>query len=143
MALDTDKTKDTLFGGIKKAAMVKEQPPTIPTPPAAIICDIPTQRDNIDPTFEKDPRTLPKWQQLDKVTVLLSTEQKEGLDRVAKKLMKFRSNQLRGIEEKERITANTILRSLIDNFLELEDSLQLETLTSEKEVREWIANVFK
>jgi hypothetical protein len=57
--------------------------------------------------------------------------------------MKFRSNQLKGIEEKERITANTILRSLIDNFLEVEDSLQLETLTSEKEVKEWISKVFK
>jgi len=35
-----------------------------------------------------------------------------------------------------------LLRSLIDNFLELEDALQ-QTLTLEKEVREWIANVFK
>lgn len=137
MALDTGKAKDSLFGNIKKP---KEETPTIEIPEAKTE-PVLTQQEQKGDVVGKESK--PKWQQLDKVTVLLSTEQKEGLDRVAKKLMKFRSNELRGIEEKERITANTILRSLIDNFLCLEDSLQLETLTSEKEVKEWIAKVFK
>lgn len=138
MALDTKETQNSLFGGLKKkkeetyAVKVKSE---VPTEPEAQPKE---QRSSV--TIKESKA---KWQQLDKVTVLLTTEQKEGLDRVAKKLMKFRSNQLKGIEEKERITANTILRSLIDNFLEQEDVLQLETLTSEKDVREWTSKVFK
>jgi hypothetical protein len=136
MALDTKETQNSLFGGLKKK---KEE-----TPAVKIKSEAPTESESQPKGSSVTVKeSKAKWQQLDKVTVLLTTEQKEGLDRVAKKLMKFRSNQLKGIEEKERITANTILRSLIDNFLEQEDVLQLETLTSEKEVREWTSKVFK
>ncbi|MFI5344201.1 MAG: hypothetical protein ACHQUC_08275, partial [Chlamydiales bacterium] len=55
--------------------------------------------------------------------------------------MKFRSKQLKGNEEKERITANTIIRALIENFLEFENSLELEVLVSENDVCDWLSRM--
>ena len=97
-------------------------------------------RNKSDPQELKSPppeHTLPKWQSLDKVTVLLTTEQKEGLDRVAKKLMKYRSRDLKGDENKERITANVLIRALVENFLSKEESIPMEVLSTEKDVLAW------
>lgn len=84
----------------------------------------------------------PKWQSLDKVTVLLSAEQKEGLDRVAKRIMKFRSDATKGSQDKERITANTLMRVLIDVFLEKENQLPMEVITNEETARKWVEKLF-
>lgn len=144
MAINTNDTKDSLFGALKKA--VKPVPKEIDLAQEKIFKE-PENASSSPYTShikESNPAisALPKWQTFDKVTTLLTSDQKEGLDRIAKKLMKYRSKQLKGLDNKERITANTLIRSLIDNFLELEDSLHFETLTSEKEVKEWIAKVF-
>lgn len=134
MALDKDATKDSLFGGLKKTAKHAPAEETIVVQPSpAPSASITTQ----------DPATAPKWQQLDKVTVLLTAEEKEGIDRIARRLMKHRSNALKGKQDKERITANSLIRCLIDVFLEKEESLELEIITSENEVREWVRKVFK
>jgi hypothetical protein len=149
MAINTNDTKNSLFGGLKKAIKPVPQEEDLIQEKIFQEPEKETKQESSSPYISNpiehnpDISTLPKWQTLDKVTTLLTSDQKEGLDRIAIKLMKYRSKQLKGLDNKERITANTLIRSLIDNFLELEDSLQFETLTSEKEVKKWIAKIFK
>jgi hypothetical protein len=56
--------------------------------------------------------------------------------------MKFRSRNLKGNDSKERITANTLMRALIDIFLEKENHLSMEILVDEDDVRKWITKLF-
>lgn len=78
-----------------------------------------------------------------KVTVLFTTEQKEGLDRIAKKLMKYRSKQLKGYANKERITSNMLIRALIQNFVKRENLIELSALSNEEDVIKLVENVFR
>lgn len=141
--IDTTATKNSLFGGLK----VEAKPLEIVTEAKAV----PEEKPVLVKIIEADSKTKPeqvksnnsKWQTLDKVNVLLTTDQKDGLDRVAKKIMKHRSKQLKGRDGKERITANTLIRALIDHFLELEGSFETEVMLSEKDVQEWVRSVFK
>jgi hypothetical protein len=48
---------------------------------------------------------------------LLTAEQKANLDELAKKIMKSRNKDL--MKNRERITANTVLRAMLDNFLSI------------------------
>lgn len=147
MAIDTSETKNSLFGGIKKTAKQSSAAEHL------VFQIEENQEDTVEiktPTKQEESvhtqvtgAAQPKWQTFDKVTALLTSEQKEGLDRIAKKMMKFRSKALKGESEKERITANTIIRALINNFLQLEESVQMEILTSENDVNEWIKKIFK
>jgi len=136
MAIDSQETKNSLFGGLKKDPIINQ--PEHQATPEKINKEI----ISIEEKSNDSEQSLPKWQSLDKVTALLTTEQKEGLDRVAKKIMKYRSRNLKGNESKERITANTLIRGLIENFLALEDSLQMEILSSEEDVYKWIKIIF-
>jgi hypothetical protein len=113
MALDTGNAKDKLFGNLKKEKIEPKE-------------ELPEKEEQI-----------PKWQSFDKVTTLLTPEQKAGLDAVARSLMKYRSSRTKG-KDKERITSNTLIRALIDAFLEKKDSYQLEVLITEEEVKKWI-----
>jgi len=149
MAINTGDTKNSLFGALKKSAKQasqtgdslhqKEGRQEIAIEPKEN-----TGREHLIPPSESTPESIqPKWQTFDKVTVLLNTEQKNGLDRVAKKLMKFRAKDLKGRNDKERITTNTLIRALIDNFLQLEEAMQMEVLTSENDVSRWLKRMFK
>ena len=149
MAIDTGETKNSLFGGIKKTA---KQSSTIDAvvlkkeETQENITEIKEQKKQEDAVYTLAGETIqPKWQTFDKVTALLTSEQKEGLDRIAKKIMKFRSKVLKGESEKERITANMLMRALINNFLQMEESsqTQMEILSSEKDVNEWVKKMFK
>jgi hypothetical protein len=115
MALDRA-AGDSLFGNIKKK-------PALQSDTTAEIVS----------SNEHPEKIRAKWQTFDKISVLLTPEQKEGLDRLARKLMKSRPKGAG-----ERITANMLVRSLIENFLALEDSLKLEALKSEDEVQDWM-----
>lgn len=137
MAINPQETKNKLFGGLKKE-------------PIIIHPEQPSEKDNNLKEVDRQKETiivpeseLPKWQSLDKVTTLLTPEQKEGLDRIARKIMKFRSKQLKGVDTKERITANTVIRALVENLLEREELLQMEVLSDENDVHAWIRKVFK
>jgi hypothetical protein len=149
MALD-DGVGDSLFKNIKKQAPQANQNALHPQP-----VEKDSERSAQDVAFpepqkplaqkqvqQQEAQAVPKWQTLDKVMVLLTTEQKEGLDRIAKRIMKFRSKEIKG-QEKERITANTLIRALVDNFLKHEESVQLEVVTSEDDVKEWVRKLFK
>lgn len=130
MALDKD-TGNTLFGNIKKKDSEKQE-------------DFVNSKTIFEETETiKNHLSKAKWEQFDKVTTLLTSEQKEGLDRIAKKLMKYRSKELKGKDNKERITANMLIRALIENFLHVEETIQLEVLSSEEEVYKWIFKVLE
>ncbi len=136
MAIDRASTKDSLFGGLKKTEK--------PTPQVESESNEAehSHKAAIEIKQPDNDQALPKWQTLDKVTVLLSTEQKDGLDRIAKKIMKHRAKESKGME-KERITTNTLIRALVDNFLEIERSSKPDIITTESDVREWIKKMFK
>jgi hypothetical protein len=90
---------------------------------------------------EQQQRRLAKWETLDRVTVLLTEEQKEGLDKLARRLMKFRAKETRGNPDKERITSNSIIRALIDIFLEHATDTPLEVISSEEDLKVWVYTV--
>lgn len=142
MAIDTKKARDSLFGGVSR----KEMHPVPSTTPKSPTINLPEK--DPDPEQLNDrldvgrSQLVPKYQTFDKVTALLTTEQKDGLDRVAKRIMKQRANVIKG-HNKERITANTIIRALIDNFLEFEGSIENDVISSESDVCEWIKKMFK
>lgn len=152
MAIDTNETKDSLFGNFKKISKPSPFSKEVKT-------DSETGQEIEDvsvfpatgksaaakllPVNLAGSEIMPKWQSFDKVTALLTSDQKNGLDQIAKKLMKYRSRELKGIEEKERITANTIIRALIENFLKVENFIDLEVLSSEADVLEWVKKAFK
>lgn len=149
MAIDKDSAKNSLFGNIKKAAeqekihALPQQEQQAQSPQASNPQHI-EEQEPIANQARKSPETWkskPKWQSFDKVTTLLTTEQKSGLDRIAKKIMKFRSSKLKGNDDKERITANTLIRALVENLISLETSMPMETLSSEKDVQEWVRKV--
>lgn len=127
MALDKN-AGDSLFGGIKKNAEKG-----IVNNPAPIK----------EHTKQPDEQAQARWKELDKVTVLLETEQKEALDRISKSIMKYRSNALKGNDNKERITTNTLIRALIDNFIQIADKIEMDIISSEEEAREWVGKAFK
>jgi len=141
MAINPQDTKNSLFGGLKKEPKAEA---IIIQPESEQIEDtiaIKEESANVTPQEVKEnipEPALPKWASLDKVTVLLTTEQKEGLDRVAKKIMKYRSRDLKGIDAKERITANMLIRALVENFLSKEERFPTEILSSEEDVYEWV-----
>jgi len=134
MAIDPNETKNSLFGGLKKAE------PTPEIEPEKIKQPEPIQQ-TVEEPKQQEEKAEQKWQSFDKVTALLTTEQKEGLDRVAKKIMKYRSRDLKGHESKERITANTLIRALIDIFLEKEADSDMKILADEEAVKEWVKSL--
>ncbi|HEY4830951.1 MAG TPA: hypothetical protein VIH61_00085 [Waddliaceae bacterium] len=125
-AINQEDTKNTLFGNCKntsKEVIVPQQP----------------QRLNETATGQK----IAKYQNYDKVTALLTPEQKLGLDRVVKRIMKHRASALKGSADKERITANTLLRALIEHFLKSEPGKQMDVLACEEDVYKWITKLYE
>lgn len=127
MAIDQEEAKSTLFGNSRNQTKANNRP-----------------KKEMAIEARKEPLSEPaKWETLDRVTVLLTEEQKDGLDKLARKLMKFRAKETRGNPDKERITANTFIRVLIDNLLERETGLPLEVVSSEEELKLWTSKLFK
>lgn len=150
MAIDTSETRNSLFGSVKKAAKsVSSAEESTLSKEDSQESSLEAKKTNKHERPEEQAKNAPgvenqpKWQTFDKVTTLLTSEQKEGLDRVAKKIMKFRSKQLKGNDNKERITTNTLIRVLIDIFLQREQKHDFqEVVSSEDDVREWVRKLF-
>ena len=79
MAIDTDDTKNSLFGGLskseKKTSHVKHEKQVVEHPREEKTSEEVEQPQGISSTA--------KYTTFDKVTALLTTEQKESLDRIA------------------------------------------------------------
>lgn len=131
MALDKQETSNSLFGNIKKAT---KQPPKEVIP--ASLGGLEVKSELVAPTNEE-------WEFIERITLPLSVEQKEGVDRIAKNIMRNRSKSPFNKEKRERITANTIIRVLIDNLLEKEELLAGAAVNTEEEARLWVKRVFK
>jgi hypothetical protein len=125
MPINRDEVKNTLFGGIKKSQTLEVQKQ-------------PTPKENKFASSE-----LPKWKTFEKVTVLLSSKQKDAIDELSKKLMRYRSQKGSMPESRERITANSIFRSIVDIFIEKSDALDMTAVQNEEELMVWIRQVFK
>jgi hypothetical protein len=143
MAIDTGKTKDSLFGNIAKKGAPKPQPqePDAKQEVEAQKPPPPQEMAKADPPAKES--SPPKYQTFAKVTALLTTEQKDGLDRIAKKIMRHRAKEIKGQDNRERITANTLIRALIDNFLDREEAAQVEVLSSEEDAHAWVRKVLR
>jgi hypothetical protein len=125
MPIDRNEAKNTLFGGLKKSHTPEEKKQQTP-------------KENKFASSE-----LPKWRTFEKVTVLLSSEQKDAIDELSKKFMRYRSQQASTPESRERITANSIFRSLLSIFIEKSKSLDMTAVQNEEELAEWVRQVFK
>ena len=106
--------------------------------------DKPQKKKTIKPQIKKTTEKFkgsdtPKWEKLWKVGTLLERNQKSFLDNLALKIM---SNRARcKSNDKERITTNTILRSLV-RVLELhEDKLETDNIKNEDELTERLKKI--
>ncbi len=127
MAIDREETKNQLFGGFQKSRtseVQKEKDPAI----------------SID---KSETSKLPKWKTLEKVTILLTSEQKDHMDDVARKLMRFRHKGCSPLDDKERITANSVVRVILDNVIERIDALEIQNIRTENELKTWMSGLFK
>lgn len=110
MAIDAEETKNMLFG-----VLPKSKTPKLPNLSTSEVAE-----------------SEPKWRRLEKVTVLMTGAQKDALDEMARKLMRFR------VSGDERITANTIIRALLDVTLPAMQDLPLSPVSDEKELAAWL-----
>ena len=127
MAIDREETKNQLFGGFQKSRtpeVQKEKSPVV----------------SID---KSETSKLPKWKTLEKVTILLTSEQKDHMDDVARKLMRFRQKGCSPLDDKERITANSVVRVILDNVIERIDALEIQNIRTENELKTWMSGLFK
>ena len=71
----------------------------------------------------------PKWKSLEKYTVRINQDQIDWLHRAARDIMKTRTG-----EKRERITANTILRTAVETFRELGLNLKDQDIPTERDL---------
>ena len=90
-----------------------------------------------------DSKKLPKFATLERVIALLTSTQKDSVDDLARQIMRFRSRSTSLKEDRERITANTVYRALVDNFISRLDLLKMVEIQNEEELKEWIGLLFK
>jgi hypothetical protein len=102
-----------MLAGIYKSDMIKNEPEEAHL---KVLPDV-DQKSNIA-----------KWKSLSKVNVLLETRQKDFLDDFAKKIM--RNRKCGG----ERITANTILRCLVDVLESKSERVSLSEIGEESQL---------
>ena len=125
MGIDPDETKRSLFGGLRTLLTSKVE--KSPTSKARVI----------------KPSSLPKWKRLEKVTVLLTNAQRDAIEDMARQVMRFRSKEPVPKEDRERITANTVVRALLDSFMCKSSLLEMEAISNEEELKRWIERLFK
>jgi len=129
VALDRQETRDTLFG--------RKRVPL--NPPEEVVKILPDQMSvKADPISNDNP-----WEYIERVTVPLRVEQKEGIDRIAKNIMRNRAKGPFHNEGNERITGNTIIRALIDCLLEKESLLISITAKNEEEAKNLVRKALK
>jgi hypothetical protein len=120
VVIDPEETKKSLFGGLKESKtpqVHKSKTPEVAntrTPP------------------------LPKWKTLEKITVLLTNQQRDAIEDLARTIMRYRPQESTFKEDRERITANTVVRVLIDILIETVPSLKMQELRNEDELKSWL-----
>jgi hypothetical protein len=90
---------------------------------------------------EEETQELPKWKTLEKVTALITPKQRDALDRVAKGAMRNRYRIPH--KGRERITANTVLRALLEILADEIPTVEIPPLNNEDSVTDWIRLLFR
>jgi hypothetical protein len=124
MVIDAEETKRSLFGGLKSSTPKTETPST-------------------PEVLNSRTSNLPKWKTLEKVTVLLTNRQRDAIEDLARIIMRKRPQASSSKEERERITANTVVRALIDNLIETVSSLKMQDIKNEDELKLWLRQLFE
>jgi hypothetical protein len=125
MTFDPEEAKKSLFGGLSNSATSKGK------------------KNATSKAKESAFAALPKWKRLEKVTVLLTNEQRDAIEDMARQVMRFRSKGAVSKENRERITANTVVRALLDSFLCKASLLEMEAISNEDELKCWLERLFK
>lgn len=125
MVIDPEETKRSLFGGLRNSATSK------------------TKKSEPSKDKEIQPASLPKWKRLEKVTVLLTNEQRDAIEDIARQVMRFRSKESQPTSDRERITANTVVRALLDGFICKAPALEMESISNEEDLKRWVGRLFK
>ena len=123
MVIDAEETKKSLFGGLKSSTPKSKNLQTPEVANSATTC-------------------LPKWKTLEKVTVLLTNQQRDAIEDLARSIMRHRPQASPSKEDRERITANTVVRALIDNLIETVPSLKMEEIKNEDDLKLWLGRLF-
>jgi hypothetical protein len=126
MAIDREETKNLLFGGLSQRGTSKV-----------------LEKQSSHVKDDSSTSKVPKWKTLEKVTVLLTSEQKDAMDETARTLMRFRHKETPSLDDKERITANSVVRAILDNAIERLACLEVRSIRTEEGLREWVASIFK
>jgi hypothetical protein len=84
-----------------------------------------------------------KSDNLERFFVRMTCEQRDVMDSVSKKLMRFRPKPREHEGERERITANCILRALVENFMERYQALEMKAIMTERDLYEWVGQLFR
>jgi hypothetical protein len=125
MVIDPEETKRSLFGGLRNSATSK------------------VEKSKTSSVKNVEPTSLPKWKRLEKVTVLLTNEQRDAIEDIARQVMRFRSKEPDCKSDRERITANTVVRALLESFICKAPSLEMEAISNEEELRRWVERLFR
>lgn len=157
MAIDQQETKNALFGNFPKLK-AEEQEKKGSKKATQQLSNIPSLNE-----VEKAREALPSMQVPEKTIVTnsaplaqpvkadpferffvrMTCEQRDGMDSVARKLMRFRPKPDGDGSERERITANCILRTLVDHFMERYPSLEMRSIMTVEDLYEWVGQVFR
>jgi len=127
-AINVDDAKNSLFGGVKKAARSKADEPPVEEKSAA---EIPKSAGPA-PKRKAEVCAVPKWKTLTKINVLMDDDQKDILDRAARKIMKSRE---RKPDAQERITGNTVVRALVEVLGERLEGIDLSNIDDEVQLK--------
>lgn len=151
MAINTEDTKNSLFGGLSKAASreVKNSSTSIKPNTVSsgefnlatqeVICAnsvVKSTQGTVDPY-------IPKWQTFEKVTVLLTTDQRDAVEEFSRKIMRQRKSKLKDLDSPERITSNSIIRAILDNAIERIKNVETPALANEESLKIWMSALFK
>ena len=125
MVIDPEETKKSLFGGLRESSSPK------------------ASSSKTKEVEKLGTSNIPKWKTLEKVTVLLTNQQRDAVEDLARTIMRHRSSGDPAKAERERITANTVVRALIDNLIDTIPALKIQEISNEEELKSWLQQVFR
>lgn len=130
MKLDEKQASDSLFGNLKKESKEKKK----------VIAKKETV--NEKPQKQRTPlkKKRVKNRRLISVNTALKENHKDFLDSLSKKIMRSRSSKSTQ-ENCQRITGNSILRSLLDCLLEREGEINYEEIDNEEALTQRLKEV--
>ena len=140
MVIDAEETKNSLFGGLKTSTPKTEKKQLTSEVAKLATCKVETAP--IPPLPQDQAPALPKWKTLEKVTVLLTNQQRDAIEDLARSIMRNRSQNSPSKDDRERITANTVVRALIDNLIDTVSGLKMKEIKNEDELKLWLQQLF-